>query len=169
MARVTGCAAGSMPFTYLGLPIGSNMSRIANWKKLVDMFRSKLSLWKANLLSIGGRLTLIKAVLGSIGIYYMSIFKVPESIIKVLERFRASFFWGGDEDRMKLSWIKWVNVLASFDKGGLGVCSLKAFNFALLQKWRWRLVQNPLALWVQLVKAIHGSEGGYDQKGCNTR
>ncbi|GJT61640.1 putative RNA-directed DNA polymerase, eukaryota, reverse transcriptase zinc-binding domain protein [Tanacetum coccineum] len=69
MARVTGCAAGSMPFTYLGLPIGSNMSRIANWKKLVDMFRSKLSLWKANLLSIGGRLTLIKAVLGSIAIH----------------------------------------------------------------------------------------------------
>ncbi|GKB57874.1 hypothetical protein Tco_0914060, partial [Tanacetum coccineum] len=141
------------------------MSSIANWNKLVDMFRSKLSLWKANLLSIGGRLTLIKAVLGSIGIYYMSIFKVPEAIIKVLERFRASFFWGWDEDRMKLSWIKWVNVLASFDKGGLGVDSLKAFNFALLQKWRWRLFQNPLALWVQLVKAIHGSEGGYDQKG----
>nr|GEV56043.1 RNA-directed DNA polymerase, eukaryota [Tanacetum cinerariifolium] len=32
-----------------------------------------------------------------------------------------------------------------------------------------RLVYNPLALWVQLVKAIHGSEGGYDKKGCNTR
>ncbi|GJS42901.1 hypothetical protein Tco_0567944 [Tanacetum coccineum] len=142
IARVTRCVVGSMPYTYLGLPIGSNMSRIANLKKLVDMFRSKIWLWKANLLSIEGLLTLIKAVLGSIGIYYMSIFKVSESIIKLLERFRASFFWGGNEDRKKLSWIKWVNVLDSLDKGGLGV---------------------------QLVKAIHGSEGGYDEKGCNTR
>ena len=89
MAQVTGCAAGSMPFTYLGLPIGSNMSRITNWNNLVDKFRSKLSLWKANLLSIGGRLTLIKSILGSNGIYYMSIFKVSESIIKILERLRA--------------------------------------------------------------------------------
>ncbi|GJV42753.1 RNA-directed DNA polymerase, eukaryota, reverse transcriptase zinc-binding domain protein [Tanacetum coccineum] len=169
ISRVTRCAAGSMPYTYLGLPIGSNMSRIANWKKLVDMFRSKIWLWKANLLSIEGLLTLIKAVLGSIGIYYMSIFKVSESIIKLLERFRALFFWGGNKDRKKLSWIKWVNVLASLDKGGLGVGSLKAFNFALLQKWHWRLVHNPLALWVQMVKVIHGSEGGYDEKGCNTR
>nr|GEY20786.1 RNA-directed DNA polymerase, eukaryota, reverse transcriptase zinc-binding domain protein [Tanacetum cinerariifolium] len=66
MASNTGCSAGSFPFTYLGLPIGSNMSLTANWKTLVDKFYSKLSSWKSNLLSFGGRLTLIKAVLGSL-------------------------------------------------------------------------------------------------------
>ncbi|GJR52610.1 hypothetical protein Tco_1403131 [Tanacetum coccineum] len=30
MASNTGCSAGSFPFTYLGLPIGSNMSLTAN-------------------------------------------------------------------------------------------------------------------------------------------
>nr|GFA74946.1 putative RNA-directed DNA polymerase, eukaryota [Tanacetum cinerariifolium] len=66
MAACTGCEAGSFPFSYLGLPIGSNMSRIANWQILIDCFKARLSGWKANLLSIGGRLTLINSVLESL-------------------------------------------------------------------------------------------------------
>ena len=106
------CASGIVPFTYLGLPIGSNMNLVANWQIMIDRFRGKLSTWKANMLSIGGRLTLIKAVLGSLGIYYMSIFKCPESVLKSLEYIWASFFWGGSGDQKKMAWIKWDNILA---------------------------------------------------------
>ncbi|GKB67722.1 RNA-directed DNA polymerase, eukaryota, reverse transcriptase zinc-binding domain protein [Tanacetum coccineum] len=69
----------------------SSMARLTGYR-----FKSKLSSWKANLLSIGGRLTLIKSVLGSLGIYYMSLFKVPELVLKALERLRAEFFWGSE-------------------------------------------------------------------------
>nr|GEV64540.1 RNA-directed DNA polymerase, eukaryota, reverse transcriptase zinc-binding domain protein [Tanacetum cinerariifolium] len=51
---------GAFPFSYLGLPISSNMSRIASWQTLIDRFKARMSSWRANLLSIGGRLTLIK-------------------------------------------------------------------------------------------------------------
>ncbi|GJT18001.1 RNA-directed DNA polymerase, eukaryota, reverse transcriptase zinc-binding domain protein [Tanacetum coccineum] len=124
---------------------------------------------KANLLSIGGRMTLLKSVLGSLGIYYMSLFRVPESILKYLERLRATFFWGGSSESRNISWIKWPNVLASRDKGGLGVGSLKAFNLALLQKWRWRLVNNSNLLWVKLIKSIHRDEAGLYPKVCKTQ
>ncbi|GJT46135.1 hypothetical protein Tco_0954850 [Tanacetum coccineum] len=123
----------------------------------------RLSSWKANLLSIGGRLTLIKSVLGSLGIYYLSIFRAPESVLQDLERIRAKFFWGGNKDKNKMAWVKWPIILNSFDKGGLNIGSLKAFNLALLQKWRWRLLSSPNALWVQVIKAYHG------QEGCGTR
>ncbi|GKA03662.1 hypothetical protein Tco_0676443 [Tanacetum coccineum] len=122
-----------------------------------------LSKWKVKLLSIGGRSTLVKAVLGSVGIYYMSFFKVPESILSDIERLRAKYFWGGEPDSKLLIWIKWENVLASLEKGGLGIRSLKAFNPALLQKWRWRLVAYPNSLWAQVIKAIHGEEAGFKQ------
>ncbi|GJS47551.1 hypothetical protein Tco_0597672 [Tanacetum coccineum] len=56
---------------------------------------------------------------------------------------------------------------ASFDKGGLKIGSLKAFNLALLQKWRWRLVNNPDSIWARVIKAIHGVEAGVDLMGCN--
>nr|GEX89743.1 putative nuclease HARBI1 [Tanacetum cinerariifolium] len=66
-----------------------------------------------------------------------------------------------------MSWIKWENILASFKKRGVGVGSLKAFNLALLQKWRWRFVTQPDMLWVNLLKAIHGTEAGLNLKGCS--
>ncbi|GJR53434.1 RNA-directed DNA polymerase, eukaryota, reverse transcriptase zinc-binding domain protein [Tanacetum coccineum] len=80
------------------------------------------------LIKTRGRLTLIEVVLGSIGIYFLSIFKVPEVILNALERTRASFFWGGTQESKKLAWIKWPNVLSSCKKGGLNIGRLKSFN-----------------------------------------
>ncbi|GKC39035.1 hypothetical protein Tco_1051419 [Tanacetum coccineum] len=73
MANNIGCSPGFFPFIYLGLPIGANMNLTTNWKTLLDKFDDRLSKWKVNLLSIGGRLTLIKTILGSLGIYYLSV------------------------------------------------------------------------------------------------
>ncbi|KAL4588660.1 hypothetical protein LXL04_001552 [Taraxacum kok-saghyz] len=72
LASLTGCSAGSFPFTYLGVPIRTSMSRISGWKgmNMIDRFVSRLSSWKVKMLSIGGRLTLLKSVLGSIGLPY---------------------------------------------------------------------------------------------------
>ncbi|GKC98410.1 reverse transcriptase domain, reverse transcriptase zinc-binding domain protein [Tanacetum coccineum] len=121
MASNAGCIAGDIPFNYIGLPIGSNMKSIASWKTLVDRFHMRLSSWKANLLSIGGRLTLIKSVLGSLGIYYLSVFRAPESVLQDLERIQAKIFWGGNKDENKMAWVKWPIILNSFDKGGLNI------------------------------------------------
>ncbi|GJX37653.1 putative RNA-directed DNA polymerase, eukaryota, reverse transcriptase zinc-binding domain protein [Tanacetum coccineum] len=114
MANNIGCSSGSFPFIYLGLPIGANMNLMVSWKVLLDRFDARLSKWKANLLSIGGHLTLIKLVLGSLRIYYLSIFKVPESVLKLLEKKIASFFWGGNHD---------VKVFKAFhgQEGGFGL------------------------------------------------
>ncbi|GJX22737.1 RNA-directed DNA polymerase, eukaryota, reverse transcriptase zinc-binding domain protein [Tanacetum coccineum] len=169
MASNTGCAAGSFPFRYLGLPIGCNMSLTANWKPLIDKFKGKLSTWKAIMLSFGGRFTLIKSILGSLGIYYLSIFKALEMVLKSLENMRAAFFWGGTIHSRKLAWVKWQNIVASFKKGGLNIRSLKAFNLALLQKWRWRIFSNSSALWVNVIKALHGSDGGFSYNGCSSK
>ncbi|GJT52207.1 RNA-directed DNA polymerase, eukaryota, reverse transcriptase zinc-binding domain protein, partial [Tanacetum coccineum] len=162
MAACTGCEAGSLPFSYLGLSIGSNMHRIVNWQVITDRFKARLSRWKANMLFIGGRMTLIKFVLGSPGIYYLSIFKAPESVVNSLESMRAAFFSGSSENTKKLAWVKWLNILALLDKGGLGIRSLSAFNKALLLKWRWHLLENPPALWVYVIKAIYGEEAGFN-------
>ncbi|GKD60766.1 hypothetical protein Tco_1298275 [Tanacetum coccineum] len=114
MASNSRCALGSFPFTYLRLPIGSNMSLTSSWQVLLDRFQSKLSSWKANLLSIGGRHTLIKVVLGSLGIYYFSIFKVPEYVLNSLERSRAIFFGEFTRTRygLKLSKLYMVRLVA---------------------------------------------------------
>ncbi|GJW84440.1 RNA-directed DNA polymerase, eukaryota, reverse transcriptase zinc-binding domain protein [Tanacetum coccineum] len=59
--------------------------------------------------------------------------RAPESVLQDLERIRAKFFWGGNKDENKMAWVKWPIILNSFDKGGLNIGSLKAFNLALLK------------------------------------
>nr|GEW84426.1 hypothetical protein [Tanacetum cinerariifolium] len=115
MAINSGRASRSFPFTYLGLPIGSNMSLKLSWKVLLDKFQSKLSSWKANLLSIRGRHTIIKAVIYSLDIYYFSIFKVPESVLNSLKRSRAMFFGkeGGFDNNGCIYNGTWARIVGS--------------------------------------------------------
>ncbi|GJX55563.1 RNA-directed DNA polymerase, eukaryota, reverse transcriptase zinc-binding domain protein [Tanacetum coccineum] len=56
--------------------VGGVMSRISTWEAKIQQVVKRLLKWKLKTLSIGGRLTLLKSVLGSIPIYHMSIFKV---------------------------------------------------------------------------------------------
>ncbi|KAK9057871.1 hypothetical protein SSX86_022710 [Deinandra increscens subsp. villosa] len=94
LAALIGCKYQNTPFTYLGLPVGSRMNRIKSWDLLIDKFKRKLSNWKRNLLSIGGRATLVTSVLGSIGSYIFSLFPAPKRVLHNLETMRARFFWG---------------------------------------------------------------------------
>ncbi|GJU78753.1 NB-ARC domains-containing protein [Tanacetum coccineum] len=68
-ASKLGCLVLKTPFTYLGTKVGGNMSRKQAWKEVVDKVLSRLSGWKMKLLSIGGRLTLLKSVLGSMPMF----------------------------------------------------------------------------------------------------
>ena len=72
------------------------MNKIASWKLMTNIFVDKLSTWNVKLLSIGGCITLIMVVMGSLSVYYMSIHKVPDAVIKMLESLRAKVFWGVD-------------------------------------------------------------------------
>nr|GEV53650.1 ribonuclease H-like domain-containing protein [Tanacetum cinerariifolium] len=91
-------------------------------------------------LSIGGRLTLLKSVLGASLLYNMSIFKVPKGILKSMEAIRSNFFNGIDSTIKKITWATWDKNLASKKNGGLGVSSFHALNRALLLKWVWRFI-----------------------------
>ncbi|GJY66996.1 hypothetical protein Tco_0469234 [Tanacetum coccineum] len=97
------------------------MSRHKAWDDTINKLTSRLSKWKANTLSIGGRLTLLKSVLGATPIYSMSIFKVPKGILKAMEALRNRFFIGADVSDRKMTWAAWDKVLASKKNGGLGV------------------------------------------------
>ncbi|GKE69644.1 hypothetical protein Tco_1527716 [Tanacetum coccineum] len=125
-------------FRYLGVMVGGNMSRHKTWEDVVLKLRSRLSKWKVKTLSIGGRLTLLKSVLGASPLYNMSIFKAPKGVLKEMESIRNNFFIGADPSDKKITWIAWDKVLASKIKGGLGVSSFFALNRALILKWVWR-------------------------------
>lgn len=94
LAYTTVCYMASLSFSYPGLPVGQSMVHVKGWETIIDNFSSSVSSWKVKMLSIGGRLTLIKVVLGSLCIYFFSLFRVPSTICHMLEICRSRFFWG---------------------------------------------------------------------------
>nr|GEW88074.1 RNA-directed DNA polymerase, eukaryota [Tanacetum cinerariifolium] len=88
-----GCAVMQNPFRYLGVMVGDIMSRKLAWDDTVQKLRSRIFKWKVKTLSIGGKLTLLKSVLGAYPLYNMSIYKVPKGVLKEMEAIRYGSLW----------------------------------------------------------------------------
>ncbi|GJZ90557.1 RNA-directed DNA polymerase, eukaryota [Tanacetum coccineum] len=156
-AENLGCATMKTPFKYLGVMVGGNCVKVQAWEDTISKVKARLSNWKLKALSIGGRFTLLRSVLGSTPIYNMSIYKMPNSVLHMLESIRRNFFNGVHCDERKIAWVKWSKILASKKNGGLGVSSFHALNRALLFKWIWRYISGDNSLWCRFIKAMHGN------------
>ena len=88
VSDIMGCKTGDLPTSYLGMPLCPGRVTKSLWNPVVERVERKLSTWKANYLSIGGRVTLIKSILSNLPVYYFSIFRYPTSIIKRLKRMK---------------------------------------------------------------------------------
>ncbi|GJX38732.1 hypothetical protein Tco_0252035 [Tanacetum coccineum] len=158
-ANNIGCMIFDLSFSYLGVNIGGHMTRINSWVDVINKIHRRLSKWKMKSLSFGGRLTLLKFVLRSTPIYYISMFKAPIHVLNKLESIRSHFFNGVAPNVRKMMFVKWDHVLDSKEKGGLGVSSFYALNRALIFKWVWRFRTQNTSFWSRIIKAIHGEDG----------
>ena len=90
-AKILGCKVGSFPVTYLSLPLCKGQANEEVWNPVIEKVETKLSTWKTSYLSLGGRITLIKALMGNLPIYFMSILKCPISVISRIEKLQRDF------------------------------------------------------------------------------
>ena len=84
-ALLMNCRVGAFPFVYLGLPIGGDPRKLDFWRPILNSIKPRLSNWKSKFLSFGGRLILLKSVLSSLPVYFLSFFKAPTGIISSIE------------------------------------------------------------------------------------
>ena len=150
------CKVGSFPLTYLGLPIGGNSSRIALWDPIIKKIEKKLATWKGKLLSMAGRLALIKASIASLPLYYMSLFPAPKGVIEVINKLQRQFLWSGETGNSYMALVSWEKVVLPKNFGGLNCGNLLHRNISLLAKWIWRFINEPQALWHKIIKAKYG-------------
>ena len=154
-AELLKCRLIQLPITYLGVPLGANMKKSTSWQPIIDRIQHRLTSWKASCLSRPGKLVLIKAVLSSLSVYYLSLFKMPKKVATEINKIQRRFLWSGKHERRISTLVKWKVVQRSKKEGGLGVGDLLIKNAALLFKWWWRYACEEGAMWRTVVQSIH--------------
>ena len=76
-AKTLHCTLMRVPFKYLGLEVGGNPRKKSFWEPIIERLSAKLSIWKGKLMSLAGRICLVKAVFTAIPLFYLSFFKAP--------------------------------------------------------------------------------------------
>ena len=104
------------------------------------------------------RLTLIKSTLSSLPTYYLSLFPLPVSIARRIEKIQRDFLWSGVGDEHKFHLVNWKQVCSPIARGGLGIRNMLLFNKALLGKWLWLYVNEFDSLWRRVVDCKYGSQ-----------
>ncbi|KAJ3687618.1 hypothetical protein LUZ61_016782 [Rhynchospora tenuis] len=156
--QLIGCQPKELPITYLGLPLSIRQCRKIHFKPLIDAFHRKLDGWQAKFLSLGGRLTLVKAVLTAMPLYYMQVIKLPPWLLKTLEGIRRRFFWKGKEKCLGgHCLVNWHKCCLPKENGGLGIINLATQNQALLTKWLWKLQAEPYSTWSNSIRTLYGT------------
>jgi hypothetical protein len=64
-----GCASKSFPTSYLGLPLSNKKLSAGELAPWIEKIANKLPGWKAGLLNLAGRITLVKSVMSAIPVY----------------------------------------------------------------------------------------------------
>ena len=160
MANNVGCLHVRPPFSYLGFPLGANFNRYAAWKPILRNIENRLASWKVRLLLRAGRLTLIKCMLNSLPVYFMSLFKMPKIVAAKIVKMQRRFFWGGLNGESKCCpSVKWVDIELPKQLGGLGAGNILHKNLILLFKWWWRFSESDNTLWKRIIKSVHDING----------
>ncbi|RVX04946.1 putative ribonuclease H protein [Vitis vinifera] len=167
LAAELGCKVGSLPSTYLGLPLGASHKSVKVWDGVEERMRKKLALWKRQFISKGGRITLIRSTLASMPTYLMSLLCMPRVVKLRLEKIQRDFLWGGGALEKRPHLVKWAVVCTHKKMGGLGIRNLSILNRALLCKWSWRFAVERDSYWKLIISTKYGVErGGWSTCGA---
>jgi hypothetical protein len=87
LANTFGCKVGSMPFTYLGLPLSLTKPNIQEFTPLLSKIERRLTSI-SRLLSYNGRLILVNSVFSALPTFYMCSLRIPPQVIKQIDIYR---------------------------------------------------------------------------------
>ncbi|CAN1163124.1 Putative ribonuclease H protein At1g65750 [Linum perenne] len=107
--------------------------------------------WKANNLSLAGRVALASSVLNSLPCYVIQTVVLPVSICDKIDRKIRNFIWGSMDGSRRIHNVNWETVCKPKSLGGLGLRSAMELNKAFLMKVAWNLISKPDELWVKVL------------------
>lgn len=135
LVGVLGCQVQSLPFTYLGLPLGTTKPRVEHCGPIMSRTERKLTS-VSSMLTQAGRLELVKSVISSMPTYAMCTLQVPIAVINYMDRSQRHCLRRKADNPEKIPpLVAWAKCTSPKGKGGLGILNLRRQNIALQLKF----------------------------------
>lgn len=160
LAAIFGCLIGSLPFAYLGLPLGTSQPSMNDLTPLMSHIEWCLNA-SANFLGYGGHLKLVNSILLTLSMYFMCSLKLPKGFITFCDRARRHCLWAKKTDDGIVSChslAAWSMVCKPKQHGSLGLLNLQLQNEALLLKQLHKFYSKQDVSWVNLVWSLYEDE-----------
>ncbi|CAN4076914.1 unnamed protein product [Withania somnifera] len=143
------------------MPLDNNHKELQIWDGSIEKTEKKLASWKAQDLSLGGRITLINFVLDSLLSYVISLFPQPSMVEERLDKLKRDFLWLGNKEGKGIHLFKWKTTQLNTLSEGLGIKNLGLHNKFLLSKWLWRFGKDEQALWKDVITNRYGQSDNW--------
>ena len=114
----------------------------ANFDDKIDQLIKQLHWWKARMLSLTGKVLIVKALGISKFALISSLLHVPEDRIKKINTIIFNFIWNGKTDKVKRKII-----IQKHEYGGIRMVDFKNYVNASKCKWIQRYLSGPSASW----------------------
>lgn len=124
---------GTLPVRYLGTPLHISYAKFSNCTGLLQSIQYRLEGWKAQLLSSGGRIELVRVMINAIIMLWFQTILLPMKCIRKIEKLCANFVWRG-----RMHSIAWSVLCRLKDEGGVGLRSLSTLREIATLKLTWR-------------------------------
>ncbi|GKB94345.1 RNA-directed DNA polymerase, eukaryota, reverse transcriptase zinc-binding domain protein, partial [Tanacetum coccineum] len=145
---------GKLPMKYLGVPLIAKKLSLSDCKSLIERVEKRVNCWRNKLLSYAGRIQLIASVLSSMQQYWASVYIIPISAVKELDKMFKRFLWNSGNSAQGKARVGWKMVYRPKCQGGLGIKPLKKWNETLLVSQLWKIIENKESLWVKWVNTV---------------
>jgi hypothetical protein len=139
----------SFPLRYLGLPLTFRCLKRKDIQHLEDKCAGKLRTWNGKYITTAGRAALVKSVIASQAIYYLTALSIPASTNAFINKIVRAFLWSAKEHTTGAKCkVNWDTVCRPKKLGGLGIFHMDKFATALRLRWPWLEWKDPNKIWV---------------------
>jgi hypothetical protein len=138
-----------MPFTYLGLPLGTTRPSVEDLPLINKIERIMMGF--NQLLGYHGRLFLVNSILSALPTFYLCSLKMSINLLEQVDKYHKHCLWDkGGVNRKCGCLVAWKRATRPKDQDGLEILELRAQNTALFCKFLHKFYNKAPLPWLQL-------------------
>lgn len=148
---ITGFKATLLPITYLGVPLYKGRTLVCHFQYLRDRMQKRIMGWAKRLLSMGGRIEIVRSVLSAMSIHAMLTLPVPLTVIDSMVTIMSAFIWDTNGESRR-HWISGTRLCTPKECGGLAIRHPRLMMQTFHAKRAWDFVISD-SLWARFARS----------------